>query len=107
MALTVTVGLVSLFAKLFPLFEPLLPSYISFRLRRLFRRWKKQGMILDYRTRTTRMGKLHYKVSVDLDLTSEQTRMILKEASTRIVLALPRNSEEVIEWLKRRKVTLR
>lgn len=99
--------LASFLLKLFPLFEPLLPSYISLRLRRLFRRWKRQGMILGYRTRTTRMGKLHYKVSVDLDLTPEQAKIILKQASARIALALPRNSEEVIEWLKRRKVTLR
>jgi hypothetical protein len=105
MALSVTVRLVPLLLKLFPLFEPLLPSYISLRLRRLFRRWKEQGMILSYRTRTTRMGKLHYKVSVDLDLTSEQAQMMLKEASTRIMLTLPRNGEEVIEWLMKRKVT--
>jgi hypothetical protein len=105
MALGATVRLAPLLMKLFPMFEPLLPSYVSFRLRRLFRRWKEQGMILSYRTRTTRMGRLHYKVSVDLDLTSEQAQMILREASARIVLALPRNDEEVIEWLRRRKVT--
>jgi len=73
--------LVPLLAIAFPLFEPLLPRYISANVRKRLKNLKQQGVILDYKTKTRRLGKLHYKIAVDLDLTQEQMTLILRELS--------------------------
>lgn len=73
--------LVRLHAIAFPLFEPLLPRYISANVRKRLKNLKQQGVILDYKTKTRRLGKLHYKIAVDLDLTQEQMTLILRELS--------------------------
>lgn len=104
MASEVSGWLISFLARLFPALEPLLPSYVSFALRRRLRRWKKDGLILGYKTKTKRMGKLHYRVSVDLDVTPAQAKVVFKEATDRVARLFPWNVEEVIEWLKRRRV---
>ena len=73
--------LVPLLAIAFPLFEPLLPRYISTNVRKRLKDLKQRGVILDYKTKTRRLGKLHYKIAVDLDLTQEQMTLILRELS--------------------------
>ena len=60
-------------------FEPLAPRAISYYMRRRLGEWKQQGLISGYETRTRRLGKFHYKVEVDLDLTSKQTLHVLRD----------------------------
>ena len=67
--------------KAFPILEPLVPRLISANVRKRLKSLKEQSVILDYKTRTRRLGKLHYKIAVDADLTQEQMALILKELS--------------------------
>jgi hypothetical protein len=60
-------------------FEPLAPTAISYYLARLLKRWKQQGLILGYRTRTRRLGKFHYKTQVDLELSQKQAVDLLDD----------------------------
>jgi hypothetical protein len=60
-------------------FEPLAPRAISYYMRRRLGEWKRQGLISGYGTRTRRLGKFHYKIEVDLDLTSKQTLHVLRD----------------------------
>ncbi len=62
---------------LFSIVEPLTPRAVSYYLGRYLRNWKNRNVILGYKIRTRRLGKLHYKIIVDLDLTSKQARRIL------------------------------
>ncbi len=76
-----TVNLLERFAPLlmplFPLVEPLAPSFVSYYLGRYLEKWKNQGLIIDYTLNSRRLGKLHYKVVVDLDLTPKQARELM------------------------------
>ena len=96
---------VPLFAKAFPLFEPLLPKYITRNLRRRLKNLKERGVILDYKAKTRRLGKLHYKIAVDIDLTQEQAVAIMKELSDQAGRTVGKSLMEVTLWLRRRKVT--
>jgi hypothetical protein len=58
-------------------FEPLAPTAVSYYLARQLKRWKQQGLILGYKTRTRRLGKFHYKTQVNLELSPEQAAYIL------------------------------
>jgi len=64
---------------LFSVVEPLVPHYISYYIRRYLRGWKNRGLILDYRASTRRLGKFHYKIIVDVDLTPKQADGILSQ----------------------------
>ncbi len=46
---------------------------------RRLEKWKKQGLILNYKTRAKRLGKFHYKMQIDLDLNQEQATNILDD----------------------------
>ena len=80
MSTKVTATLVDLFAKLFPAVEPLTPRFVSLFLTRYLRRWKTEGSILSYKTRVKRLGKLHYRINVDIDVTQKQAEIALKRA---------------------------
>ena len=67
-------GLMPVFIKFFPVFEPLTPTFLSFFIKRKLGEWKNQGLITDYEARSRRLGKYHYKVAVDLELTKEQAK---------------------------------
>jgi hypothetical protein len=58
-------------------FEPLAPTAVSFYLGRRLNEWKEAGLISDYKTRTHRLGKFHYRIEVDLDVNSKQALYIL------------------------------
>ena len=60
-------------------FEPLAPRAISYYLTRRLGELKKQGLILDYKTRTKRIGKFHYKIQIDLDLSQKQAKHFLDD----------------------------
>jgi hypothetical protein len=59
-------------------------------LRRELRKWKRIGLIDDYRTKTRTIGKLHYKIEIDVDLTPQQTRWIMRQALIRVLRRLRR-----------------
>ncbi len=71
--------LVSLLVDLFSVAEPLAPPAISFYLGRRLNNWKNNNLILDYNVSAKRLGKFHYRVFVDLDLTPKQADRMLKE----------------------------
>jgi len=96
MAFTPSTWLFPLIARLFPVFEPLLPSYVSLTLRRRLRRWKNEGRIQGYKTRTKRLGKFRYRVSVEIDVSQTQAERILVATTDRLARSFPRNIEEVI-----------
>jgi transcription initiation factor IIE alpha subunit len=71
-------------ATFFPVLEPLTPRYVSFYVRRRLRRLKNRGLLINYRTRTKRIGKLHYKIEVELDLTPEQASRLVRRTFTKL-----------------------
>ncbi len=54
-------------------FEPLAPTAITVMMNRQLRRFKESGAIGNYKTKTRRLGKFHYRAEVNLDLTGMQT----------------------------------
>ena len=46
---------------------------------------KTEGSIDDYRTRTVRTGKFHYRIDIRLVLTTEQAKTILNDLVTKIL----------------------
>ena len=52
--------------------EPLAPPVISYFLSRRLSQLKQQGKISEYNAQTKRLGKFHYNIQIDLDLTGEQ-----------------------------------
>jgi hypothetical protein len=60
-------------------FEPISPRFISFFLGRKLKEWKNKRLIDDYKTKTRRIGKFHYKIDMDLDLTPEQAKSMLRK----------------------------
>ena len=61
------------------IFEPVSPRFFSFLLGRKLKEWKNKRLIDDYNTKTERIGKFHYKIDMDLDLTQEQAKSILRK----------------------------
>lgn len=61
------------------IFEPLAPTAISFYLGRRLNELKEQGLISDYKTQTHRLGKFHYRIEMDLDVTSGQALYIFND----------------------------
>jgi hypothetical protein len=58
-------------------FEPLAPTAITVLMNRQLRRFKERGTIGDYKTRTKRLGKFHYRIEINLDLTGMQAVHLL------------------------------
>jgi hypothetical protein len=54
-------------------FEPLAPTAITVLVNQQLHRFKETCAIEDYKTKTKRLGKYHYRVEIDLDLTGMQT----------------------------------
>jgi hypothetical protein len=69
----------SLMVKVAFVFEPLAPRVISYYLTQRLKEWKKQGLISEFKTKTRRLGKFHYKIEVDLDVTSKQAFHVLDD----------------------------
>ncbi|MGD6932994.1 MAG: hypothetical protein ACQCN5_02190 [Candidatus Bathyarchaeia archaeon] len=53
-------------------FEPLAPTAITFYVNQRLHRYKESGEICGYKAHTKRLGKFHYRISMDLDLTGKQ-----------------------------------
>jgi hypothetical protein len=60
-------------------FEPLAPRVISYYLTQSLKEWKNQGLISEFKTKTRRLGKFHYKIEIDLDVTSKQALHVLDD----------------------------
>ena len=62
-------------------FEPLAPTAITVLMNRQLHGFKERGAIGDYKTRTKRLGKYHYRTEVNLDLTGMQAVHLLVNLS--------------------------
>jgi len=58
-------------------FEPLAPTAITVLMNQQLHRFKEAGAIGDYKTRTKRLGKYHYRIVMDLDLTGMKAAHLL------------------------------
>ena len=58
-------------------FEPLAPTAITVLMNQQLRRFKKADKIGEYKTHTKRLGKYHYRIEMDLDLTGKQAMHLL------------------------------
>jgi len=58
-------------------FEPLAPTAITVLINQQLHRFKEAGAIGDYKTRTKRLGKYHYRIVTNLDLTGMQAVHLL------------------------------
>jgi len=58
-------------------FEPLAPTAITILMNQQLHRFKEAGAIGNYKTKTKRLGKFHYRIEVDLDLTGMQSIHLL------------------------------
>jgi len=81
----------SLIVKVAFVFEPLAPRVIFYYLTQRLKEWKKQGLISEFQTKIRRLGKFHYKIEVDLDVTSKQTLHVLDDL-------LPNQLKSVRRW---------
>jgi hypothetical protein len=54
------------------IFEPLAPTAITLYMNQQLKRYKETGAIGNYKAHTKRLGKFHYRISLDLDLTGKQ-----------------------------------
>jgi hypothetical protein len=73
-------------------FEPLAPTAISFFLGRRLNELKEQGLISDYKSRTQRLGKFHYRIEIDFDLSKKQAQYFLDDL-------LPNQLKDVRRWV--------
>jgi hypothetical protein len=58
-------------------FEPLAPTAITVLINQQLHRFKEAGAIGDYKTRTKRLGKYHYRIVMNIDLTGMQAVHLL------------------------------
>jgi len=58
-------------------FEPLAPTAITVLMNQQLHKFKESGAIGDYKTKTKRLGKYHYKIEVNLDVTGLQAVHLL------------------------------
>ncbi|MGA2384927.1 MAG: hypothetical protein ABSG33_00150 [Candidatus Bathyarchaeia archaeon] len=58
-------------------FEPLAPTAITVLVNQQLHKFKEAGAIGDYKTKTKRLAKFHYRIEVDLDLTGMQAVHLL------------------------------
>ena len=84
MAAEISMRLYGLLMRAAFVFEPLTPRLLSYYMGRKFRKWKQQNLILEYKTRSRRLGKFHYKTQIDLSLSSEQTVYLLHKLTDKL-----------------------
>jgi hypothetical protein len=65
-------------------FEPFTKYGISYYLNVQLKNYIKQGRVSGYKIKTKRLGKWHYVIEVDLDLTLSQFVLIMKNVSIRL-----------------------
>ena len=65
-------SVIRVFSKVVFVFEPLVPAAITIAVNQQLHRFKELGAIGNYKTKTKRLGKFHYRIQIDLDLTGMQ-----------------------------------
>ena len=83
--LPILVRLLPVFIGLFPIFERFVPIFVSYFLEKSLKALKTKGSISDYRTRTVRTGKFHFRIDIRLVLAAEQAKIILNNLVTKIL----------------------
>ena len=78
--------LIGVLVDLFPFLEPFVPPVVSLYLSRQLSKWRYLGLISDYSRSVRRLGRLHYEITVDLDLTEKQLDRILRRVNDRRIL---------------------
>jgi hypothetical protein len=73
-------------------FEPLAPRAISFVLSRELNGWKQEGLIDDYKIHSKRLGKFHYKIEVDFEVSRNQVHHFFTNV-------LPSQSKTYGRWI--------
>ncbi len=58
-------------------FEPLAPTAITVLVNRQLRKFRDKGSIGTYKTKTKRLGRFHYRIEINLDVTGLQAVHIL------------------------------
>ena len=58
-------------------FEPLAPRAITILVNQQLHRFKDKGAIGDYKTKTKRLGKFHYRIEINSELTGMQATHLL------------------------------
>ena len=58
-------------------FEPLAPTVISLLMNQQLHRYRDAGIVSDYKTHTKRLGKYHYRIEMDLEVTGMQAVHLL------------------------------
>ena len=58
-------------------FEPLAPTAITALMNQQLHRFKESGAISNYKAHTKRLGKFHYRIEIDLDVTGMQAIHLL------------------------------
>ncbi len=58
-------------------FEPLAPTGIVIVMNQQLHRFKEAGAICDYKTHAKRLGKFHYLIELDLDVSGMQALHLL------------------------------
>jgi hypothetical protein len=58
-------------------FEPLAPTAITVLMNQQLHRFKESGVIGGYKAHTKRLGKFHYRIEINLDVTGMQTVHLL------------------------------
>jgi hypothetical protein len=58
-------------------FEPLAPTAITALMNQQLHRFKQVGAISNYKTHTKRLGKYHYRIEINLDVTGKQAIHLL------------------------------
>jgi hypothetical protein len=58
-------------------FEPLAPTAITVLMNQQLHRYKEIGAICNYKAKTRRLGKFHYRIEINLDLTGMQAIHLL------------------------------
>ena len=58
-------------------FEPLAPTAITVLINQQLHRYKEAGAIGGYKTKTKRLGKFHYRIEMDFDVTGMQAIHLL------------------------------
>jgi hypothetical protein len=73
-------------------FEPLAPRAITFYVSRQLGNLEQQGYIEDYKVKTKRIHRFHYRIFLDLDVTSAQTHYMIAHM-------LPKRIKFLRRWL--------
>ena len=58
-------------------FEPLAPTAITVLMNQQLHKYKEAGAIGNYKTKTKRLGKFHYRIEINLDVTGMQAIHLL------------------------------